>query len=145
MKIALVQVASPDTETPAHRLERVRTLVADITEPVDLIVLPELWRVGFNHFDQYDAVAESLIPNELWNVSSQLLGPRTAEIFEQYAAAHPGPDRDLWIEILTDRVRVPSIHVAEAQLAGSEAPVLMYEVGFAYPAARGIYGALHGV
>jgi len=60
MKIALVQVASPDTETPAHRLERVRTLVADITEPVDLIVLPELWRVGFNHFDQYDAVAESL-------------------------------------------------------------------------------------
>jgi len=28
--------------------------------PEDLIVLPELWRVGFNHFDQYDAVAESL-------------------------------------------------------------------------------------
>jgi predicted amidohydrolase len=60
MKIALVQVASPDDETPAHRLERVSTLVAGITAPVDLIVLPELWHVGFNHFDQYDAVAQSM-------------------------------------------------------------------------------------
>lgn len=60
MKIALVQIASPDDESPAHRLERVRTLVAGITAPVDLIVLPELWRVGFNHFDQYDAQAESM-------------------------------------------------------------------------------------
>lgn len=60
MKIALVQIASPDDETPAHRLERVRTLVSGIAAPVDLIVLPELWRVGFNHFDQYDAVAESM-------------------------------------------------------------------------------------
>jgi predicted amidohydrolase len=60
VKIALVQVASPDDETPAHRLERVRSLVADITSPVDLIVLPELWRVGFNHFDQYADVAESM-------------------------------------------------------------------------------------
>lgn len=60
MKIALVQVASPDTESPAHRLERVRTTVAGIEENVDLIVLPELWRVGFNHFDRYEPEAESL-------------------------------------------------------------------------------------
>lgn len=60
MRIALVQVASPDSETPAHRLERVRTLLTRIEEPVDLIVLPELWRVGFNHFDRYDTDAESL-------------------------------------------------------------------------------------
>jgi predicted amidohydrolase len=60
MKIALVQIASPDDESAAHRLERVRSLVAGIAAPVDLIVLPELWRVGFNHFDQYDALAESM-------------------------------------------------------------------------------------
>ncbi|MHA4854554.1 carbon-nitrogen family hydrolase [Rhodococcus sp. MSC1_016] len=60
MKIALVQVASPDSESPAHRLERVRETVAGIDQDVDLIVLPELWRVGFNHFDRYDSDAESL-------------------------------------------------------------------------------------
>ncbi|RYF49247.1 MAG: carbon-nitrogen family hydrolase, partial [Comamonadaceae bacterium] len=48
MKIALVQVGSPDDESPAHRLERVRAIVAGIDQDVDLIVLPELWRAGFN-------------------------------------------------------------------------------------------------
>ncbi|RZK70678.1 MAG: carbon-nitrogen family hydrolase, partial [Rhodococcus sp. (in: high G+C Gram-positive bacteria)] len=53
MKIALAQLASPDSETPAHRLERVRNLLTGLDERVDLIVLPELWRVGYNHFDDY--------------------------------------------------------------------------------------------
>lgn len=60
MRIALVQLASPDDETPAHRLDRVRTRLADVPDGVDLIVLPELWKVGFNHFDDYATVAESM-------------------------------------------------------------------------------------
>ncbi|QBJ97485.1 carbon-nitrogen family hydrolase [Rhodococcus sp. ABRD24] len=60
MKIALAQVASPDSESPAHRLERVRTLLTDITEPVDLIVLPELWGIGYGHFADYRSAGESL-------------------------------------------------------------------------------------
>ncbi|WP_227998940.1 carbon-nitrogen family hydrolase [Nocardia australiensis] len=60
MKIALAQIASPDTETPADRLERGRRAVAEISEDVELVVLPELWRVGYNHFDNYPAAAESL-------------------------------------------------------------------------------------
>lgn len=61
MRIALVQVASPDSESPAHRLERVRSLLDEhITDDVDLIVLPELWRVGYNHFDDYTSAAEYL-------------------------------------------------------------------------------------
>ena len=60
MKIALVQVASPDDETPTQRRERVYAIVAGIEHSVDLIVLPELWRVGFNHFDLYETEAESL-------------------------------------------------------------------------------------
>nr|WP_064570903.1 carbon-nitrogen family hydrolase [Gordonia sp. LAM0048] len=60
MKIALVQVASPDDETAAHRLDRVRTLVDGLPDDIDLIVLPELWRVGYNHFDDYPASAEDL-------------------------------------------------------------------------------------
>jgi predicted amidohydrolase len=60
MKVALAQIASPDTESPAHRLERVRQLLAGFRADADLIVLPELWRVGYNHFDGYPAAAEPL-------------------------------------------------------------------------------------
>ncbi|MFI5433883.1 carbon-nitrogen family hydrolase [Rhodococcus baikonurensis] len=60
MKIALAQLASPDSETPAHRLERVRELLGQVDSEVDLIVLPELWRVGYNHFDDYATAAETL-------------------------------------------------------------------------------------
>ncbi|MET9026690.1 carbon-nitrogen family hydrolase [Nocardia sp. NPDC004168] len=60
MKVALAQIASPDTESPVHRLERVRQLLAGFSADADLIVLPELWRVGYNHFDGYAAGAEGL-------------------------------------------------------------------------------------
>lgn len=60
MRVALAQIASPDTETPAHRLERVRRSLAGFSADADLIVLPELWRVGYNHFDDYQAAAETL-------------------------------------------------------------------------------------
>jgi predicted amidohydrolase len=60
MKISMVQVASPDEESAADRLARVAALVAAIPDTPDLIVLPELWRTGFNHFDEYVATAEDL-------------------------------------------------------------------------------------
>jgi predicted amidohydrolase len=58
MKIALVQIASPDVETPQHRLERVWWQLTTFRDDVDLIVLPELWKVGYNHFDDYRVCAE---------------------------------------------------------------------------------------
>lgn len=60
MRVALAQIASPDTETPAHRLERVRRMLTEFGTDTDLIVLPELWRVGYNHFDGYRDAAEDL-------------------------------------------------------------------------------------
>lgn len=60
MKISLVQIASPDDESAAERLDRVSTTVANADNAPDLIVLPELWGVGFNHFDDYQSKAESL-------------------------------------------------------------------------------------
>jgi predicted amidohydrolase len=60
MRIALVQIASPSDETPADRRTRVRRILADLPRDVDLVVLPELWAVGFNHFDDYIAEAETL-------------------------------------------------------------------------------------
>lgn len=59
MRVALVQVASPDEEPRADRLERVVTQLRRIRD-ADLIVLPELWPVGFNAFDAYDESAETL-------------------------------------------------------------------------------------
>lgn len=60
MKISLVQVDSPDDEPAPTRLDRVAAMVAGIADRPDLIVLPELWGVGFNHFDDYQQCAESI-------------------------------------------------------------------------------------
>ncbi|GAB2662450.1 carbon-nitrogen family hydrolase [Nocardia goodfellowii] len=60
MKVALAQIASPDTETTPRRIERVRALLQELRDDVDLIVLPELWAVGYNHFDDYRRCAETL-------------------------------------------------------------------------------------
>lgn len=59
MKIALVQVASPDSETREERIDRVEAILRDI-KGAELIVLPELWSAGYFHFDEYQALAETL-------------------------------------------------------------------------------------
>lgn len=60
MRIALVQVASPATETVEDRRLRVAELVRSSTAGADLVVLPELWGVGYFAFDRYAAEAETL-------------------------------------------------------------------------------------
>lgn len=59
MKIALVQVASPDSETREERIDRVESILRGI-DGADMIVLPELWSAGYFHFDEYEALAETL-------------------------------------------------------------------------------------
>jgi predicted amidohydrolase len=59
MKIALVQVASPDSESRVARIERVEAMLRGIAG-ADLIVLPELWSEGYFHFDQYESLSETL-------------------------------------------------------------------------------------
>ncbi|WOH19247.1 carbon-nitrogen family hydrolase [Paenarthrobacter sp. GOM3] len=59
MKIALVQVASPDSETREDRIDRVEAILRGI-KGAELIVLPELWSAGYFHFDEYQALAETL-------------------------------------------------------------------------------------
>lgn len=60
MQIALVQVASPATETVDDRRRRVADLIRSSAGGADLIVLPELWGVGYFAFDRYAEEAESL-------------------------------------------------------------------------------------
>ncbi|MFW0771942.1 carbon-nitrogen family hydrolase [Paenarthrobacter nitroguajacolicus] len=59
MKIALVQVASPDSETREERIHRVEAILRGING-AELIVLPELWSAGYFHFDDYRTLAETL-------------------------------------------------------------------------------------
>jgi predicted amidohydrolase len=59
LKVALLQVASPDTETVAARRDRVAGMVAD-AEGADLVVLPELWGVGYFAFDRYSELSEPM-------------------------------------------------------------------------------------
>ncbi|MPV35539.1 carbon-nitrogen family hydrolase [Georgenia subflava] len=59
MRVALVQVASPPEESVEDRRARVGQLVRSAAG-ADLIVLPELWGVGYFAFDSYAAAAETL-------------------------------------------------------------------------------------
>lgn len=57
MRIAPVQVASPESESVADRRARVGDLIRSAAS-ADLIVLPELWPSGYFAFDDYDRDAE---------------------------------------------------------------------------------------
>jgi predicted amidohydrolase len=58
MRIACLQLPGPHSRDPAARLDEVRSW-DDRLPDADLIMLPELWRVGFFGFDDYAAAAES--------------------------------------------------------------------------------------
>ncbi|MGK0714951.1 nitrilase-related carbon-nitrogen hydrolase [Leucobacter sp. W1153] len=60
-RVALVQVASPDSESQSERIDRVETLLrAHGDSSVELFVLPELWSAGYFAFAHYDDLAEAL-------------------------------------------------------------------------------------
>lgn len=60
MQVALLQVASPDSESPESRRVRLEKAVRRERHlrGADLLVLPELWTVGYFAFDKYAAFAE---------------------------------------------------------------------------------------
>ena len=59
MRVAAVQLQVKDGETPADRLAAVRQAVADeAARGADLVVLPEMWPVGYFAFDEYRAAGE---------------------------------------------------------------------------------------
>lgn len=59
MRVALAQIASPDTESQGERISRVERTLRGL-DAVDLIVLPELWSAGYFHFNEYESLAETV-------------------------------------------------------------------------------------
>ncbi|RJO75227.1 carbon-nitrogen family hydrolase [Nocardia panacis] len=62
MRVALFQVASPDDESVVDRIQRVGAAITGESQlrQADLLVLPELWHVGYFAFDHYASAAETL-------------------------------------------------------------------------------------
>lgn len=62
MRLALLQVASPDSEPVSDRITRVTEAIHSESGlgETDVLVLPELWNVGYFDFDGYAAGAETL-------------------------------------------------------------------------------------
>lgn len=58
-RVALVQVSSPDSESPRERIDRVAGLLR-AHAGADLYVLPEIWSAGYFSFEQYEERAEPL-------------------------------------------------------------------------------------
>lgn len=58
-RVASVQLDVPQDESTPDRVERAAELVASL-EGFDLIVLPEIWNVGYLNFDRYAQGAEPL-------------------------------------------------------------------------------------
>ena len=59
VRVAALQLEVPDAESKAERLRRVTSMIDELAE-VDLILLPEIWNVGYFGFDRYTADAEDL-------------------------------------------------------------------------------------
>jgi predicted amidohydrolase len=59
MRLTLIQLGINDRENKMQRLERVEKIL-DETAEADLIVLPELWNIGFFDFDNYHQLSENL-------------------------------------------------------------------------------------
>lgn len=61
MRAALIQLHVSSEETAAQRWERAERILSQLkNRAVDLILLPELWCVGFSNFAQYREAAEPL-------------------------------------------------------------------------------------
>lgn len=62
MRVAMMQVASPTAESTVERVARVGRAIdrEKALRGIDLLVLPELWNVGYFAFDEYAARAEDL-------------------------------------------------------------------------------------
>jgi predicted amidohydrolase len=59
MKIAILQLSFGDEESKSTRIARVEEIIAE-AQPTDLVLLPEVWNIGYYSFDRYMSESETL-------------------------------------------------------------------------------------
>lgn len=59
MKVSILQLSFADEEDKNARIGRVEKLIQDI-QPTDLILLPEMWNIGYYSFERYMDESETL-------------------------------------------------------------------------------------
>lgn len=59
VRVTCLQITCSEDESSAQRRDRVLQMLASLTD-VDLVVLPELWAVGYFGFERYRSEAESI-------------------------------------------------------------------------------------
>jgi len=94
----------------------------------------------------FDEAAGTLDHGGLFSQLPDLFGDATGRLLDLYADKHPEmSEADLFIALTTDRVRIPSIRLAEAKVLGGGEPAFMYLNRFRHPFGGGVFGALHGL
>jgi para-nitrobenzyl esterase len=93
-----------------------------------------------------DARRDVLTREELVERVGDMLGDRTDEVIDAYQRSRPNATPwDLYIAIESDPRRIRSIELAEAKIAGSDAPVYMYLVDWETDYRGGVYRAPHAM
>ncbi|MEX0901845.1 MAG: carboxylesterase/lipase family protein [Pseudohongiellaceae bacterium] len=93
-----------------------------------------------------DPKLNTLTHDELVDRVSDLLGDKTDEVIATYSESRPGSTPwDLYIAIESDPRRIRSIELAQAKLAGSDAPVYMYLVDWETNYRDGVYRSPHAM
>ncbi len=79
MKTSIIQLGHNDSETKTERIEKVKGFINGLDNP-DLIMLPELWGVGFNSYDLYAQNCEDIY-GETVSTLADLAKNKNAYIF----------------------------------------------------------------
>lgn len=79
MKASIIQLAHDDAQTKNDRIKKVKEIIETLDSP-DLIMLPELWGVGFNSYDLYAQNSEDIY-GETVSMLSELAKSKNTYIF----------------------------------------------------------------
>lgn len=70
LKVAMLQLAFSDQDTKMTRLTRVENILDEVKD-ADLVLLPEVWNIGYFAFDKYRDESESLAGETISRLSAK--------------------------------------------------------------------------
>lgn len=70
MKVAMLQLAFNDQDAKDDRIARVENIIDEVKD-ADLVLLPEVWNIGYFAFEQYKAESEFIIGKTVRSLSDK--------------------------------------------------------------------------